>query len=174
MEVRASSSDDAHDAMRAKKAPFRSGATASPSRHTNLNADAANLEARCSRCYKPRRRASHALVFSCTPSRRPRRPREPRRRRRPTTEVPSGAAAPPRRSRKVVVANCVSSSAARDFAVPVNQGREVAQAIARRRGAPSKNNPSRRSESSSSDLRKSAMAVAHFSEPRAMDASKRK
>ena len=30
--------------MRANRAPFRSGATASPSRHTNLNADAATLE----------------------------------------------------------------------------------------------------------------------------------
>jgi len=44
MEVRASLSEDAQEAMRAKSAPFRSGATASPSRHTNLNADAANLE----------------------------------------------------------------------------------------------------------------------------------
>jgi len=44
MEVRASSSEEAQEAMRAKSAPFRSGATASPSRHTNRSADAANLE----------------------------------------------------------------------------------------------------------------------------------
>jgi hypothetical protein len=44
IEVRASSSEDAQDAISANRAPFRSGATASPSLQTNLNADAANRE----------------------------------------------------------------------------------------------------------------------------------
>ena len=113
MEVRASSSDCAHEAMRANRAPFRSGATASPSRHTNLNADAANLEgALLSLLQAAQTRRACAGVFMHAV-------------KTSATAARASASAPPNHKGSlwgggaatyildgVVVANCVSSSAA--------------------------------------------------------------
>ena len=75
----------------------------------------------------------------------------------------------------VVVANCVSSSAALRTSPYLSiRAEKWRKPYPGGGAAPSKNNPSRRSESSSSDLRKSATAVAHLSDPRAMDASNRR